>query len=90
MPIALGPYDDNSSHLVGGVTFGPRPAVVDMRDFAASGARPWLSALYAETVGGMADVGGAAVVVTEQPSMCAVMPGRGARNVSVRVDCRRA
>ena len=88
VPIALGPYDDNASHLVGGVTFGPRPASVDMRDFATSGARPWLSVTYVQTVGGMADVGGSATVVTHDQSMCDLAAGRAATNVSVKVDCQ--
>ena len=54
------------------------------------GARPWLSTLYVETVGGMADVCGSAVVLTDESSMCKVAPGRGAVNVSVRVDCKHA
>jgi hypothetical protein len=92
VPIALGPYDDNASHLVGGVNFGPRPANVDMRDFASTGARPWLSILYAEEdkshLHGMADVGGAANVLTHDKGMCEVSAGRAATNVSVQVDCR--
>lgn len=91
VPIALGPYDDNASHLVGGVTFGPRPATIDMRDFGASPAsppRPWLSTTVAETVAGMADVGGAVTVRTHNRSMCEPAVGQGATNVSVQVDCQ--
>ena len=93
VPIALGPYDTNASHLVGGVTFGPRPANIDMRDFATAGAaRPWLSILYTQSGEthhhGMADVGGVADVLTHDRSMCAVAAGDAATNVSVKVNCK--
>jgi hypothetical protein len=93
VPVALGPYDDNSSHLVGGVTVGPRAANIDMRDFSTTGARPWLSNVYTTTGGrgahahGMADVGGVANVRTYDKSMCAVNAGAAATNVTVRVNC---
>jgi hypothetical protein len=93
VPIALGPYDDNASHLVGGVTFGPRPANIDMRDYSTGGAAPpraWLSILDTakEHTHGMADVSGAASVLTHDSGMCAVAAGTVATNVSVKVDCR--
>ena len=85
----MGPYDDNASHLVGGVTFGPRPANIDMRDFTGTGTRPWLSILYLQgSTHGMADVQGAATVVTHNRSMCAVAAGMMAENVTVKVDCK--
>jgi hypothetical protein len=89
VPIALSPYDD--AHLVGGVSFGPRPATIDMRDFASSPPRPrpWLSVTVQESPVGMTDVVGAATVLTDDPSMCEVAVGRGGgANVTVNVTCQ--
>ena len=103
VPIALAPYDDDPAHLVGGVTFGPRAATVDMRDFdhlstpapapapaARGGARPWLSVTYLSTPVGMADVAGAATVLVSDSvgkSMCEIAAGASAVNVSVSINC---
>ena len=50
-------------------------------------ARPCSTSAAANVVG-MADVGGAATVVTHDQGMCAVAAGSAAANVTVKVDCQ--
>jgi len=86
VPIALGPYDDDPNHLVGGVTF--RNTVVDMRDFVSRGTRPWLSSTYVDTPVGMADVIGDVVVLSGgDASMCEIGDNGPRVNVTVAVNC---
>ena len=87
VPIALGPYDTNASHRVGGIYFGPRPVRVDMSTLPPGPpSRSWLSALY-NTSAGMADVNGVAVVTTHDRRMCDAQLGHQPINVSIHVDC---
>ena len=55
---------------------------------STSVARPWLSVTYINTPVGMADVTGAATVLTLNSTMCKQATGHNPQNVSIAVDCR--
>ena len=81
LPICFAPYDDDPTHYVGGLTFAPRPALVDMRDWSATNgtARPWLSVMSQAAPGGWKGVSGNARVVTSSPDdakMCEAQQGQ--------------
>lgn len=89
VPIALAPYDDTPAHKVGGVWFGPRPAVIDMSAAAMTARpRPWLSVTAEGSAASMCNVGGNAVVITRNASTCKALTGHASENVTVSVDCR--
>ena len=92
LPICFAPYDDDPTHYVGGLTFAPRPALVDMRDWSATNgtARPWLSVMSQAAPGGWKGVSGNARVVTSSPDdakMCEAQQGQYSADVDLQVKC---